>query len=162
MGAANESTASDPAGDEPTTGQEAVKPAPGDTGWKAEAAELEKTRRASMSEAEQAIAEAEKRGRAAAVAELGRQVAAARLEAAAAAAGLTLGEVGPLLDMTRFVDPKSGAVDEDGIKAAVAALAKLAPKPTPPRSGAPVTGGGPDQPRRAASLSDAIRGVYGT
>jgi hypothetical protein len=129
-------------------------PATGETDWKAHAREwekrakanakaaeeLEKVRKAAMSDQEKAVAEAEAKGRTAASAEYGKELAAARFEAAAAKAGVQLGEAADLIDMGRFVG-EDGKPDAKAIEAAVKQLAKLAPARAG-RSGADLGNGG--------------------
>jgi hypothetical protein len=161
-----------PAGDPaPTPQPPAAPPAPapagdGDTDWKAMARqwekrakengkaadELEKLRKASMTEQEKAVAEAEAKGRTAAAADYGRKLAAAEMRAAAAAAGVDLSEIADLIDVSRFVGD-DGEVDAKAIKAAVAKFSKLSPAKGPGRSGGDHTGGSGDGP---ASLDKQI------
>lgn len=134
-------------------------PEPPETDWKAEArkwekrakenstavTELEQLKASQMTEQEKAVAEAETRGRTAAASEYGKQLAAARFEAAAATAGVQLGEAAGLIDTARFV-AADGSVDADAITAAVTQLAAIAPKASPGRSGADLSGGHGDTP----------------
>lgn len=140
-------------------------PAQEETDWKAEARkwekrakenskaadELDKVRKASMSEQEKAVEVAKAEGRTAAAQEFGRRLAAAEFRAAIAAKGLDLGEALELIDTTRFVD-ESGEVDEKAIKAAVAKLAKAIPQ-APAAGGADFQGAGGQTP---ASLDQQI------
>lgn len=115
--------------------------------------ELEKLRKANMSEQEKAVTEAEARGRTAAATEYGQRLAAAEFRAAVASAGVDLGEAADLIDTRQFV-AEDGDVDTKAIQAAVKKLAKLAPKGAG-RSGADMggAGGSGDQ---AASLDKQI------
>lgn len=154
--------AADPAGAPPATPPAPADPPKPDSegvDWKAMArqwekrakenakaqAELEKLRKAAMSEQERAVAEAEEKGRQAAAAEYGARLAAAEFRAAVAAAGLDLGDAADLIDVTRFVG-EDGEVDTKAIQAAVKKLAKLAPAKGPGRSGADIGGGSGDAP----------------
>ncbi|MFJ5143303.1 hypothetical protein [Streptomyces sp. NPDC088707] len=146
-------------------------PAPnGDgTDWKAEARkweqrakdnkgaadELATLRAANQTEQEKAVTAAEKTGRAAAAAEYGAKLAAAQFETAVARAGIDLGEAADLIDTTKFVGA-DGAVDTDGITAAVKKLAKLAPRGAG-RSGADMggSGGSGDQPSIDKQIAEA-------
>ncbi|MEU4332337.1 hypothetical protein [Nonomuraea dietziae] len=102
--------------------------------------ELDKVKKASMTETEKAVAEAEKRGRDTAAVEYGKRLAGAEFKAAVAAKGLDLGEALDLIDTNRFVDEK-GDVDDDAIKKAVAKLAKIAASKGPGTSGGDFGGG---------------------
>lgn len=104
------------------------------------ATELEKLRKANMSEQEKAVTEAEARGRTAAAADYGTKLAGAEFRAAVAAAGIDLGEAAELIDVTRFV-ADDGEVNVAAIKSAVTKLSKLAPKGAG-RSGADLGGAG--------------------
>lgn len=165
-----------PAGDQGTPPAPATqppaeaKPATGDgdgTDWKtharewekrakANSAELDKLRKAQMTDQEKAIADAEAKGRQNAAAEYGVRLAGAEFRAAAAAAGVDLGEASDLIDVSRFV--KDGEVDSDAIKAAVGKLAKLAPKQPAGRSGTSTPPGGKTTPppERPRSLTQAV------
>lgn len=119
------------------------------------AEELEKLKRQSMTEAEKAVAEAERRARAEAAREYGTRLARAEFRAHAAAKGLALGDdVFDLIDTSRFVGD-DGEIDEAAIKAAVAKLAKLAPKPGGTSGGDFTGGNGGGTPPK--SLQDQIR-----
>lgn len=107
------------------------------------ASELDKLRKAAMSDQEKAVAEAEQRGRSAAAQEYGRQLAQARFEAAAAAKGVDLGEAADLIDVSRFLG-EDGSVDDAAIKSAVSKLAKVTPaKATGPARSGGEFGGAP-------------------
>ncbi|WP_101788655.1 hypothetical protein [Nonomuraea indica] len=102
--------------------------------------ELDKLRKASMSEQEKAVAEAEARGKTTAAQEYGHRLAAAEFRAAVAAKGLNLGEAADLIDSTRFVDDK-GDVDEQAIRKAVDKLSKILTPKAPSSSGGDFGGG---------------------
>ncbi|MCO1575021.1 hypothetical protein M8C13_04510 [Crossiella sp. SN42] len=174
-------TTPDPGEDKPDTTPDAPKAdppestgTPDETDWKAKsrewekrakanskaAEELEKYRMASMTEQEKAVADAEARGRTAAVTELGRELAQAKFEAAAAAKGIDLGDAADLIDTAKFLDDK-GQVDTEAIKTAVAKLAKLAPKPATQRSSSDKGGGSGEGAKRPTSLNAAVSQAYG-
>lgn len=97
---------------------------------KAAASELEKQRRASMTEAERAVAEAETRGRLSATAELGSELARSRFDILAARRNPTLDEkaldgILEYVDMTRFLG-EDGRPDP---KIIAAAVERLVPAP---------------------------------
>lgn len=130
---------------------------------KAVAAELDKFRQASMSEAEKAVAEAETRGRQAAAVEYGQRLARAEFVAAAARRNPGYDATAVLDDLNwgRYV-LDTGDADSDGIAAAVT---RLVPEP------APVTGrgvGNPDlgprggaMPLNGDGLENALRNKLG-
>jgi aspartokinase len=94
--------------------------------------QLEELQRGQMGEQEKQVADAEARGRAAAVQDIGKQWVAAELRASAAEAGADATQT-EFWDMTRFVS-------EDGtpnVKAITEAVGKL-PKKTPETPPAPV------------------------
>lgn len=125
-------------------------------------AEIDALKTAAMTENEKALAEAEKRGAAAASETFGRQLAAAKFEAAASRAGLDLGDAAVLIDVARFVNAK-GEIDAPGMENAVQALARaLKPTVTGP-SGGDMTGGGEPSRDMEAQIQDAYkRGDYAT
>ena len=152
--------------DEPNTTDQA--PARDEVDWKAlarkweqrakenrrAAEELEKLRQERMTEAEKAVAEAERRARAEAAREYGARLARAEFRALAAAKGLNIdSDIFDLVDTSRFVDDE-GEIDEAAIKAAVAKLAKLAPKPGGTSGGDFTGGNGGGTPPK--SLQDQI------
>jgi hypothetical protein len=98
--------------------------------WKALSQETEELRRANLSEADRAIADAEARGRQAAAAEFGGTLAEAELRTQAALAGAEIPEtVSQYLDINRFVG-SDGMPD----KAAIASfVSSLSPAPKQPR-----------------------------
>lgn len=95
--------------------------------------------KASMTEAEKAIADAELRGKQTAAKDYGARLAAAEFKAAVAAKGLDLGDALELIDTSRFAG-EDGTVDADGIKAAVAKVAKVL-GPQAGKSGGEFAGG---------------------
>ena len=98
----------------------------------------------------------------AAASEYGARLAAAEFRAAVSLAGIDLGEAADLIDTRQFVG-EDGEVDTKAIKAAVAKLAKLAPKPAG-KSGADLSGGTGEgaAKQRPTSLSAAVRGTFNT
>lgn len=104
---------------------------------KADRAELEKLRKAAMSEQEKAVAEAEERGRLAALTEAGTQLAAAKIEAALTGVVVDPAAVVEDLNLAKYLG-EDGSVDVE----AVAALrekyvAIAAPTGKPPVPGVP-------------------------
>ncbi len=117
------------------------------TDWKAEArkweqrakenrqaaTELDKQRKAAMSDAERAVTEAEERGRTTATEAFGKRLATSEIRAAAADTGRDLTGVFDYLDLTRFVGD-DGEPDEKAIKAFVNGLPAIDDgKPRAPR-----------------------------
>jgi membrane protein involved in colicin uptake len=96
---------------------------------KTAAAELEKQRKASMSEAEKAVAEAEQRGRTTAASDFGKRLARSEIRATAADASADLEGVFDYLDLGRFVG-EDGEPDAKAIKAFVDGLPKKATTPS--------------------------------
>jgi hypothetical protein len=96
--------------------------------------ELEKQRRADMSDAERALTEAEERGRTAATETFGKRLATSEIRATAADSGRDLTGVFDYLDLTRFIGD-DGEPDAKAIKAFVDGLPVIddgkprAPKP---------------------------------
>lgn len=88
---------------------------------KAAATALEKQRQASMSEAEKAVAEAERRGRSEAAGEYGKRLATSEIKAVAATEGADLTGVFDYLNLARFVTD-DGEPDADAIGKFVAGL----------------------------------------
>lgn len=109
---------------------------------KAAATEMDKQRRASMTEAQRAVAEAEARGRTTAVSEFGKRLVRTEFDAAAARRNPDVDTAGVLefVDLARFV----GEDGEPDVKAIKAAVDRLVPAP----AGAPSFDGGV---RRTAS-----------
>ena len=85
--------------------------------------DAERQRKASMSEAERAVAEAESRGRLSATAEFGKRLAAAEFKAKAAQAGADADGFFDLIDVSKFVG-EDGEPDSKLIDAAVKRLPK--------------------------------------
>jgi hypothetical protein len=104
---------------------------------RAAAAELEKQRKASMSEAEKAVAEAEERGRTAAASEFGKRLARTEFDAVAGRRNPDFDTASALeyVDLGKFVG-EDGEPDTKAIKAAVE---RLVPEPA---NGAPSFDGG--------------------
>jgi hypothetical protein len=116
--------------------------------------ELEKQRQAAMTDAERAVAEAEARGRTAAVSEFGKRLATSEIRATAATEGADLAGVFDFLDLGRFVTD-DGEPDEKAIKSFVAGLPKKDP-------GTPSFDGGPRTPPPAQQgMSGLIRKAAG-
>lgn len=148
--------------------QNVEQPQGDETDWKAEArkweqrakdnhraaSELEKQRKASMTEAERAVVEAREQGRTAAVQEYGRRLATSEIRAEAAAAGAEVGGVFDYLDLARFVG-EDGEPDAKAIKTFVATLPRKTEVPPSfdggTRTPAPTSGPGMSQLIRAAA-----------
>ena len=122
---------------------------------KAAAAELEQHRKASMTEAEKAVAEAEARGRTAAAIDFGKRLARAEFDAQAGRRNPEYDTAGALdlLDLSRFVKD-DGDLDSKAIKAAVERLVP-APNTTPSYDG------GTRTPTRAVDMNKLIRQASG-
>jgi hypothetical protein len=151
--------------------EQTTEPEADQTDWKAEArkweqrakenkqaaAELDKQRKAAMTDAELAVAEAEERGRKTALGEFGKRLATSEIRAAAADANADLTGVFDYLDLGRFVD-ENGEPDEKAIKSFVAGLpVKDDGKPRTPRPD-------PNQGRQsggAASTADQFAAAVG-
>ena len=115
-------------------------------------------RKASMTEAERAVAEAEERGRAAVRTEYGTRLAQTEFRAAAAArnAGFDVNKALAYVDLGRFV----GDDGEPNAKAIAAAVADLVPEATgatPPS----FDGGTRTSPPAGQSMTDLIRQAAG-
>lgn len=82
---------------------------------------LEEQRQASMTEAEKAVVEAERRGRTSAASEYGKRLATSEIKAVAATNGADLTGVFDYLDLSRFVGD-DGDPDAEAITAFVAGL----------------------------------------
>lgn len=91
------------------------------------AAELEKLRTASLSEQEKAVAEAESRGRQAAVAEVAQKLAAAEIRAALTGVVPDPAAIVEDLNLGRYV--QDGEVNTEAVEALKAKFAALAPAP---------------------------------
>lgn len=156
----------EPAAPEPTTEAPAADPS---KDWEAEALkwkalarkhenanssaikELEQLRAAQMSDSEKAIAEAEKRGRDAALKELRADMARTKLQAAAAGKVADVEALLEVVDVSRFI--KEDGIDEEAIAATIERLTKVAPaQPAQPKFGNVELGPQGDRPRQ---LTDA-------
>jgi ElaB/YqjD/DUF883 family membrane-anchored ribosome-binding protein len=122
---------------------------------KAAQRELEETRKASMSEAEKAVAEAETRGRTAAMADFGKRLVKSELATAAARRNPDFDAATlDYLDLSRFV----GEDGEPDPKAISAAVERLVPAP----SGAPSFDGGARRtPPATGDMNSIIRKAAG-
>lgn len=113
--------------------------------------ELEQLRAAQMSDSEKAIAEAEKRGRDAALKELRADMARTKLQAAAAGKVADVEALLEVVDVSRFI--KEDGIDEEAIAATIERLTKVAPaQPAQPKFGNVELGPQGDRPRQ---LTDA-------
>lgn len=123
---------------------------------KAAAAELEQHRKASMTEAEKAVAEAEARGRTAAAVDFGKRLARAEFDAQAGRRNPEYDTAGALelLDLSRFVKD-DGDLDSKAIKAAVERLVPA------PNNAPPSYDGGSRTPTRAVDMNKLIRQASG-
>jgi hypothetical protein len=126
----------------------------------AKASEYEKARKAAMTEAERAVAEAEERGRMSAVTAYGERLARTEWIAEAARRNPGYDAAGALedLNVAKFI----GEDGEPNAKAIAASVARLVPEgstgPTPP----PSFDGGTRQPVAAGgSMTDLIRKATG-
>lgn len=156
--------APEPTAPEPTT--DAPTPEP-DKDWEAEAAkwkamarkhenanasalkELEQLRTAQMSDSEKALAEAEKRGRDAALKEMRADMARAKLQAQAAGKVADVEALLEVVDVNRFL--KEDGIDEEAIAATIERLTKVAPaQPAPPKFGSVELGPQGDRPRQVS------------
>jgi uncharacterized heparinase superfamily protein len=124
---------------------------------KAQAAELEKFRKASMSESERAVAEAEARGRQTATAEYGKRLARASFDALAAKRNpeANTEELVEFLDMARFLGD-DGEIDAKAIAAAVERIVP-APRTEPPA----FDGGVRTSAEPGADMNKLMRGALG-
>lgn len=111
-------------------------------------AELDELRKTQMSDQEKAIEEAKAAGRAEAINETAKTLAGAQLRTAAAEAGVKLGDIVDLIDVSRFVGD-DGAVDTDAITAAVAKFKTVAPAVAQPTPGPQGGSSAPTQLTRA-------------
>lgn len=140
-------------------------PAPADKDWEAEAAkwkalsrkhenanaqaikELEQLRSAQMTETEKAIADAEKRGRDSALAEMRVEIARSKLATQAAGKVADVDALLELVDASKFVNDQG--VDDDAIAAVIERFTKVAPaQPAPPKFGSVELGPQGDRPRQ--------------
>ena len=119
---------------------------------KAAATELEKARKASLSEAERAVADAEARGRQAAASEYGARFARASFDALAARRNpdVNTDDIVEFMDMGRFLSD-DGEVDRKALQAAVDRLVPERP------SGPPSQDGGPRATSKATDMNSIIR-----
>lgn len=153
-----EPTVAEPTTDEPTTSEPAKDWEAEALKWKAMARkhenanatslkELEQLRHAQMSDTEKAIAEAEKRGRDAAMKELRADMARAKLQAQAAGKVADVEALLEVVDVSRFL--KEDGIDEEAIAATIERLAKVAPaQPAQPKFGSVEMGPQGDRPRQ--------------
>lgn len=161
---------------EPTAPEPTMTDAPAvesDKDWEAEAAkwkalarkhenanasslkELEQLRTAQMTDTEKAIAEAEKRGRDAALKELRADMARSKLQAQAAGKVADVDALLEVVDVSRFI--KEDGIDEDAIAATIERLTKVAPaQPAPPKFGSVELGPQGDRPRQLGE-ADLVR-----
>lgn len=153
----------EPTTPEPTT--DAPTPEP-DKDWEAEAAkwkamarkhenasanslkELEQLRAAQMTDSEKAIAEAEKRGRDAALKELRADMARTKLQAQAAGKVADVEALLEVVDVNRFLT--EDGIDEEAIAAAIERLTKVAPAQPAPKFGTVELGPQGDRPRQVS------------
>jgi len=149
----------------------ASEPAADETDWKAEArkweqrakenrqaaAQLEKQRQASMTEAERAVAEAEARGRSAAALDFGKRLARTQFDAAAGRRNPDFDTAPALefLDLGKFVG-EDGEPDTKAIKAAVERLV-----PAPPSGPPSFDGGARKSAQGAPDMNQIMREALG-
>jgi hypothetical protein len=124
---------------------------------KSTAAELEKVRQASMTEAEKAAAEAEARGRASATAEFGKRLATSRFDAFASKRNPSFdtSAVLDIVDLSKFVGD-DGEPDEKAITAAVEKLVPVTEATVPSFDGGTRT-----TPPAPAGMNSLIRKATG-
>lgn len=164
--------AQDPPAPTPTPPADPAPTDPPDTtDWKSEARkweqrakehgtkakELERLQQASMSDAERAVAEAEARGRTAAVSEFGRRLARTEFDATAARRNPDFDTASALewVDLGRFVGD-DGEPDQKAIRAAVE---RLVPAPA---GGMPSFDGGPRTPATPSQdMNQTLRKALG-
>jgi hypothetical protein len=108
--------------------------------------ELEQLRSAQMTDSEKAIAEAEKRGRDAALASMRTEVAEARLRAAAAGKVADVDALVDVVDLGKFVT--DDGVDSSAIEAAVERFIKVIPPAQQPKFGNADLGPQGNRPRQ--------------
>lgn len=115
--------------------------------------ELDRQRKASMTEAERAVAEAEARGRTTAVADFGKRLARTQFDSLAGRRNATF-DTAPVfeyLDLARFV----GDDGEPDVKAITAAVERLVPEP---QNGPPSFDGGARRTAdKAPNMNELIR-----
>ncbi|MEU4726547.1 hypothetical protein AB0G06_43710 [Nonomuraea dietziae] len=97
-----------------------------ETNWKKASEELASLRQAGMTDAERAVAEAEERGRRAALESIATERAQLKLEAAAARAGVDITPLMPLLDTSKFL--ANGDVNDTAINEFLSGYASTVPK----------------------------------
>lgn len=155
---------------DPAQGQPEPQNEPADTtDWKAEARkheqrhkesqrqlrELQGQQRASMTEAERAVAEAEERGRREATQRFGVQLAQTEFARLAAVRNPGFDAAARLdfIDQSKFVT-EDGEIDKKVIAKAVEAFV-----PEPEKSGSPSFDGGARSQSKATNMNDVIRGL---
>lgn len=117
--------------------------------------ELEQLRTAQMTDTEKAIAEAEKRGRDAALKELRADMARTKFQAQAAGKVADVDALLEVVDVSRFL--KEDGIDEDAIAATIERFTKVAPaQPAPPKFGSVELGPQGDRPRQLGE-ADLVR-----
>lgn len=117
--------------------------------------ELEQLRTAQMTDSEKAIAEAEKRGRDAALKELRADMARTKFQAQAAGKVADVEALLEVVDVSRFL--KEDGIDEDAIAATIERFTKVAPaQPAPPKFGSVELGPQGDRPRQLGE-ADLVR-----
>ncbi|GII83287.1 hypothetical protein Ssi03_12770 [Sphaerisporangium siamense] len=97
-----------------------------ETNWKKASGEVEELRKAHMTDAERAVADARAQGAREALESVVQQRAQDRLDVAASKAGVDLTPVKELLDVNKFI--ADGAVNETAISEFVARFSETAPK----------------------------------
>jgi hypothetical protein len=96
--------------------------------WKTATQERDELRKAGLSEAERALADAVEKARSEAYSEVGSRLAAAELRAAAAAEGIEIPEtVAQFLDVSRFIGP-DGSPDTGAITSFIDSMKPQGPK----------------------------------
>jgi hypothetical protein len=128
---------------------------------KAHADELDKLRKATMSEQEKAVAEAKAAGRQEALAEANSRLLRSEIRAAAAGKLADPGDAAALLgDLDQFLD-KSGEPDVKAITSAIDALVKAKPYLAPAGARPGGLPGGGAKPSSGTSINDHIRQMAG-
>lgn len=122
-------------------------------------AELEKLKKAQMSESEQALTEAEERGRKAATAEAGQKLAAAEIKAALAGVVPDPKLIVEDLNLAKYVND-DGDVDDEAVKVLKEKYVALA-KPGKARGDGDGGSRGGDKPKRAGSITEAVNKKLG-
>jgi hypothetical protein len=108
--------------------------------------ELEQLRHAQMTDSEKAVAEAEERGRQAALATVRTELAEAKLRVAAAGKVADVDALVELVDLNRFVT--DDGVDSSAIEVAVERFIKALPAPAQQKFGSVELGSQGDRPRQ--------------